>query len=176
MEPVCQPLSRTASSGEIQMTGERALVAVISILWVTAALAVIPAVFLLGYAIVTNEDIPDLWQQIMRQVVQALWFAVPAHFLARGSRVARWFAVFSSLLGLAAALIFAIGLIEGGAPVDLASLLAVPFVLAFLFSTWALLFHRGLQEALAQRLEKWKAAEKARLQELEDSMGEASEK
>jgi hypothetical protein len=38
------------------------------------------------------------------------------------------------------------------------------------------LFYRGLQEALAQRLEKWKAAEKARLQELEDLVREGSEK
>jgi len=158
------------------MTGERALVAVISIFWIAAALIAMPGVFLLGSAIVTGEEIPDLWPRIIRGIVQSLWFAGPALFLARGSRVARWFVIFSSVLGLAAALVFAIGLIEGGSPADLANLLGVPFVLVFLFSTWALLFYRGLQEALAQRLEKWNAAERARLQELEDSMGEASEK
>jgi len=67
------------------MTGERALIAVISIFWITAALIVMPAVFLLGTAIATGEDIPDLWQQIIRQILQSLWFAVPAVFLARGS-------------------------------------------------------------------------------------------
>lgn len=158
------------------MTGERALVAVISIFWIAAALIAMPGVVLLGSAIVTGEEIPDLWPRIIRGVVQSLWFAVPALFLARGSRVARWFAIFSSVLGLAAALVFAIGLIEGGSPADLANFLGVPFVLVFLFSTWALVFYRGLREALAQRLEKWNAAERARLQALDDSMGEASEK
>ena len=158
------------------MTGERALVAVMSIFWIAAALIAMPGALLLGSAIVTGEDIPDLWPRIIRGIVQSLWFAGPAVFLARGSRVARGFAIFSSLLGLAAALIFAIGLIERGAPADLANLLAAPFVLMFSFSTWALVFHPGLREALAQRLEKWKAAEKARLQQLEDAMGEASDK
>jgi hypothetical protein len=131
------------------MTGERALGAVISIFWVTAALAAMPAVFLLGYAIATNEDMPDLWQQIIRQLVQGLWFAVPAVFLARGSRVARWFAVFVSLISLAAVLIFAIALIAYGGD-EWEYLLAAPLVLAFLFSTWALAFYPGLREALAQ--------------------------
>lgn len=90
--------------------------------------------------------------------------------------VARWFAVFSSLLGFAGTLVFAIELIGGGGPADLENLVSVLFVLAFLFSTWALLFYRGLREALVQRSERWHAAEKARLQELEDSMGETSEK
>jgi hypothetical protein len=156
------------------MTGERALVAVISIFWIAAALGAMPAVFLLGSAIVTGEDIPDLWQQIIRQVVQASWFAVPAIFLARGSRVARWFAIFSSLIFLGVSLVFVTMLIRYGG--DEWDYVLAPLVLAFLFSTWALLFYRGLQEALAQRLERWNAAERARLQELEDSMGEASEK
>jgi hypothetical protein len=157
------------------MTGERALVAVISIFWITAALVAMPGVLLLGSAIVTNENIPDLWLRLVRGIVQSLWFALPAFFLARGSRVARWFAIVVSLTGLAAALFFAMGLIAGGAP-ELGLLLGVPFALPFLFSTWALLFYRGLKEALAQRLEKWKAAEEARLRQLHDATGEASEK
>jgi len=124
-----------------------------------------PGVFLLGSAIVTNEDNPDLWPQIIRGIVSSLWFAVPAVFLARGSRVARGFAIFASLIGLAAAL---------AAPEF--ALLGAPFVLVFLFSTWALVFYRDLRDALQQRLEKWNAAEKARLQELEDLMNEPSEK
>jgi hypothetical protein len=156
------------------MTGERSLIAVISILWIAAALIATPAVFLLGYAILTNEDIPDLWQQIIRGIVPSLWFAVPAAFLARGSRVARWFAVFASLSGLAVALAFTLGVTAGGAP-QLA-LLGVPLALPFLFSAWALVFYRDLQVALAQRSERWNAAERARMKELEDAMGEASEK
>lgn len=156
------------------MTGERALIAVISILWIAAALTAVPSVGLLGYAIVTNEEIPDLWQQIIRGVVSSLWFAVPAVYLARGSRIARGFAIFLSLAGLAVALIFSNGLIAGGGPAYL--LLGAPFVVAFLFSTWALLLYRDLQVALARRAEKWNAAEKARLQELENLMNEPSEK
>ena len=157
------------------MTGERALIAVISIFWIAAALTVVPSVLLLGSAIVTGEDIPDLSRQIIRQVVQALWFAGPAIFLARGSRVARWFAIFSSLMCLGVSLVFVIVLIAyGGDEWDY--LLAPPLVLAFLFSTWALVFYRDLQVALVWRMEKWNAAEKARLQELEDAMGEGSEK
>src|SRR5262245_41123584 len=133
------------------MTGERALIAVISILWIAAALTVMPGVVLLGTAIVTNEDIPDLWPEIIRDIVQSLWFAVPAVFLARGSRIARGFAIFASLCGLAASLVFAIGLTAGGV-IDLA-LLSVPFALAFLFSSWALLFYRDLQVALVWRAE-----------------------
>ena len=158
------------------MTGERALRAVISILWIAAALIVMPGAFLLGTAILTNEAMPDLWLLIMRGIASSLWFAGPAVFLARGSRIARGFAIFASLMGLAAALVFAIGLIEGEAPADFANLLAVPLVLAFAFSTWALVFHRDLREALARRLEKWTAAEKARFQELENLMNEPSEK
>ena len=156
------------------MTGERALIAVISIFWIAAALTVMPGAFLLGSAIVTGEDIPDLWPRIIRGIVQSLWFAGPALFLERGSRVARWFAIFSSVLSLGVSLVFATMLIRYGG--DEWDYVLAPLVLAFLFSTWALVFYRGLQEALAQRLETWKAAEKARLQELEDSMGEASEK
>jgi hypothetical protein len=156
------------------MTGERALVAVISIFWITAALIAMPGVLLLGSAIVTNENIPDLWQRLIRGIVQSLWFALPAFFLARGSRVARWFAIFVSLTGLAAALFFTAGLIAGGGP-EWGLLLGVPFALPFLFSAWALLFYSDLREALAQRLEKWNAAEKARLEQLHD-MSEASEK
>jgi len=137
-------------------------------------LIAMPGVFLLGSAIVTNEDNPDLWPQIIRGIVSSLWFAVPAVFLARGSRVARGFAIFASLIGLAAALAFTVGMTAGGAPEF--ALLGAPFVLVFLFSTWALVFYRDLRDALQQRLEKWNAAEKARLQELEDLMNEPSEK
>jgi hypothetical protein len=158
------------------MTGERALVAVISIFWIIAALTVMPGVLLLGNAIVTNEDNPDLWPQIIRGVVSSLWFAVPAVFLARGSRVARGFAIFLSLGGVGVSLALAMGIIAAGAPAYLALLLAAFVALPFLFSTWALVFYRDLREALAQRSEKWKAAEKARLQELEDAMREPSEK
>ena len=111
-------LSRT---GEGPMTGERALIGVISIFWI----------------------------------------------LARGSRIARGFAIFLSLGCLAGVLAFTIGQIDGGAPGYLAYLIAAALALPFLFSTWALLFHRDLREALGQRSEKWTAAEKTRLQELE---------
>jgi hypothetical protein len=156
------------------MTGERALRAVISILWITAALIVMPGVGLLGYAIITNEDIPDLWQVIIGVVFQSLWFSVPASFLARGSRIARGFAIYASLVGLVLALLFTIGMAAIGALA--LALLGLPFVLAFAFSTWALIFYRDLREALDQRREKWAAAEKARLQELDDMMNEPAEK
>jgi len=158
------------------MTGERALVAVISIFWIIAALAVTPGVLLFGNAIVTNEDNPDLWPQIIRGVVSSLWFAVPAVFLARGSRVARGFAIFVSLMGLGVALFAGMGMMAGGAPGYVAFLVAAFIALPFLFSTWALVFYRDLREALDQRREKWTAAEKARLQELEALMNEPSEK
>jgi hypothetical protein len=151
------------------MTGERSLRAVISILWIAAVLIAAPALFLLGYAILTNEEIPDLWQQIIRGIVPSLWFAVPAAFLTRGSRVARWFAIFASVSGLAAAVAFAAGLTAGGAP-ELA-LLGVLLALPFLFSIWALLSYRDLQAALAQRSERWNAAERARMKALEDGIG-----
>ena len=160
----------------VQMTGERALIAVISILWIAAALTAVPIVGLLGYAIVTNEEIPDLWPAIIQGVVSSLWFAVPAVYLARGSRVARGFAIFLSLAGLGVSLALALGMMAGGAPAYLAILLAAFVALPFLFSTWALVFYRDLQVALVWRAEKWKAAEKARLQELEDLMREGSEK
>jgi hypothetical protein len=134
-----------------------------------------PGVFLLGSAVVTGEDIPDLWPRIIRGIVQASWFAVPAIFLARGSRVARWFAIFFSLISLGVSLVFATMLIGYGGD-EWEYVVAAPLVLVFLFSTWALLFYRGLREALAQRLERWNAAERARMQELEDAVGEASEK
>jgi hypothetical protein len=111
---------------------------------------------------------------IVGTVLQSLWFAVPAVFLARGSRVARGFAIYLSLIGLAAALVFTIALIAAGL-IGLA-LLAAPLALPFLFSAWALLFYRDLQVALVWRMEKWNAVEKARLQELEGAMGEGSEK
>jgi hypothetical protein len=134
----------------------------------------VTGVLLFANAISAGEPYYDLVQQLIRLIVQTLWFAGPAFFLARGSRVARWFAIFVSLTGLAAALIFAMGLIAyGGAEFEY--LLIAPLVLPFLFSTWALLFSRSLREALAQRLEKWTAAERARLQQLHD-MSEASEK
>lgn len=158
------------------MTGERALRAVISIFWVAAGLSAMPSVFLLGYAIVTNEDIPDLWPIIISGIVPFLWFAVLASFLARGSRIARGFAILSSLSGLLVWPGFAMGLTAGGVPGYLAFLLAAPLGLPFLFSTWALVFYRDLREALAQRSEKWKATEKARLQQLEDLMNEPAEK
>jgi hypothetical protein len=81
-----------------------------------------------------------------------------------------------SLAGLAVSLALALGMMAGGAPGYLAILLAACVALPFLFSTWALLFHRDLQVALARRKEKWNAAEKARMQELEDFMREGSEK
>ena len=156
------------------MTGERALVAVISIFWITAALVAMPGVLLLGSAIATNEVIPDLWPRFIRSIVQASWFAGPAFFLARGSQVARWFAILNSVILLGASLFFAMGLIAGGAPEYSAYVFAVALV--FLFLLGALLFDRGLREALARRFEKWNAAERARLQQLEDEMGEAPEK
>ena len=158
------------------MTGERALVAVISIFWIIAALAVMPGVLLLGNAIVTNEDNPDLWRQIIRGIVQSLWFAGPAVFLARGSRIAGGFAIFASLLGLGGALLYAMGTLAGDAPDYVAFLVGAFIALPFLFLTWALVFYRDLREALDQRREKWTAAEKARMQELEDLMNEPSEK
>jgi hypothetical protein len=79
-------------------------------------------------------------------------------------------------MGLAASLVFAIGLMEGGVRAFWPYLLVAPFVYAFLFSTWALWFHRGLREALKQRLETRNAAEEARLRQLQDATGEASEK
>jgi hypothetical protein len=158
------------------MTGERALIAVISIFWIAAALVAIPGALQFASAIATGENYLDLWGRLIRVILQTLWFAGPAFFLARGSRVARWFAIFASLSLLAAALVFAVGLMNGGVREFWPYLLVAPFVWVFLFSTWALLFYRGLREALAQRLEKWKAAEKARLQQLYDAPGEGSEK
>ena len=158
------------------MTGERALIAVIFIFWIAAALTAMPAVGLLGYAIATNEDIPDLWPQIIQSVIQSLWFAVPAVFLARGSRIARGFAIFVSLMGWGMALFAGMGLMAGGVPWFAAFLVAALIALPFLFSTWALVVYRDLRDALARRAEKWKAAEKARMQELEDAMNEPAEK
>jgi hypothetical protein len=157
------------------MTGERALKAVIAIFWIAAAVVAIPGVLLFASGIANNATAYDLWGQLILVIVQTLWFAGPAFFLARGSRVARWFAVFASLSLLAAALAFAVGLMNGGVREFWPYLLVAPFVWVFLFSTWALVFYRGLREALAQRLEKWNAAEKARLQQLRN-VSEASEK
>jgi hypothetical protein len=158
------------------MTGERALVAVISIFWIAAAFVAVPAVVRLGSGIADGEPFDDLWGRLILGIAQTLWFAGPAFFLARGSQVARWFAIFPSLSLLAAALAFAVGLMNGGVRAFWPYLLVAPFVWVFLFSTWALLFYRGLREALKQRLEMRKAAEEARLQHLHDATSEASEK
>jgi hypothetical protein len=157
------------------MTGERSLKAVIVIFWIAAALVAVPGVLELASGISAREPYYELWGQVIRVIAQTLWFAGPAFFLARGSRVARWFAIAASLITLAGTLILAMALIAyGGALFEdfLIAALAVPF----LFSSWALLFHRGLREALAQRLKAWNAAEEARLRQLYDSPGEASEK
>jgi len=149
---------------------------VISIFWIVAGLIVTPGALLLASAIVTNEDNPNLWPQIIRGVVSSLWFAVPAVFLARGSRIARGFAIFVSLIGLGMGLFAGMGVMAVGVPGYVAYLVAAFIELPFLFSTWALVFYPDLRDALDRRREKWHAAEKARLQQLEDLMNEPSEK
>src|SRR5262245_50715525 len=106
------------------MTGERALITVIWILWISAALIATPAVFVFATGIVTNEDNPDLLLDLLKGLAQALWFAVPAIFLARGSRVARGFAIFISLMGYGMALFAGMGMMAGGLPVYVAFVVA----------------------------------------------------
>ena len=159
------------------MTGERALRAVISIFWVLAALSTLPAAFLLGDAIVTNEVSSDLWPIIIGGgIAPFLYFSVTASYLARGSQIARGFAIFSSLSGLLIWPGLMMGMMSGGVSAFVALLVATLLASPFLFSTWALIFHRGLRETLERRREKWQAAEKARLQALEDAMNEPAEK
>jgi hypothetical protein len=150
------------------MTGERALNAVVAIFLIAAVLSALPIFLLIANA----DTIPDFPHQFTAGLVQPLWFAVPAFFLMRGSRIARWVAVFVSLMGLAVAFMFASGLVDGGVAPYWAHLYVAPLYSVFAFSFWALCFYAPLRAALDQRAERHKAIEKARLRKFYEEMGE----
>ena len=121
------------------------------------------------------ENIPDFERRFVAGLVQPLWFAVPALFLMRGSQIARWAAVFISLMGLGVAFMFAMGLGDAGVATHWAHLSVAPVYLVFAFSFWALCFYAPLRAALDQRAEKRKAIDKARMRKLHEDMGEPFE-
>jgi hypothetical protein len=153
------------------MTGERALNAVIAIFFIAAVLVALPIFLLMANA----DNIPDFPRTFIAGLIQPLWFAVPAVFLMRGSQIARWVAVFISLMGLVVAFMFASGLADGGVATHWAHLFAAPVYLVFAFSLWALCFYSPLKAALDQRAERRKAIEKARLRKFYEEMGEPFE-
>ncbi len=123
------------------MTGERALNAVIAIFFIAAVFVALPIFLLMANA----DDIPDFPRRFIAGLVQPMWFAVPAFFLMRGSQIARWVAVFISLMGLAVAFMFASGLGDGGLATLWAHLYLAPAYSVFAFSFWALCFYSPLK-------------------------------